>query len=203
MEQYRWALLDAMIVLLRASRTRDTGPRTALPPPNEASSKELTAIFLGQTREGDRVILQERVEFRDKLKEIAERKKAPIQSPGWPGDFGRILRGSPQCGGIAFTAKENYPLAHRPLPRVGIGVDVFDCRIRNPILEAEAVLKGQRSRAPTKKRKIRTAHDHSPLPGGRLRQGGSLRECLHAALQYGRSSRFVLISRRPWHDCRQ
>jgi hypothetical protein len=146
-------------------RREDWRSRTALPSPNKTGSQELTALFLGETSDRDRIRLQECIEFRDKLEEIAEREEAPIEGPWWPGSHGF------DAGYISFAAEEDYALTHCLLARKGGGGDALDCWLRDAVEEAETILKHQRSRGSVKRAKVRTAHGPSPSPAGHLRQG--------------------------------
>lgn len=68
------------------------------------------------------MLLQEIIEFWDKLEQMAESEKATIQGPGWSLYGGR--------GGcvivIAFAAEKDNALAYRLLPRVWLGIKISD-----------------------------------------------------------------------------
>jgi hypothetical protein len=115
-----------------------TGPRTALPSPNETGPEELTAQIRRGTwvngADGEGVLFQERIEFRNKLGEVAKTKKASVQGPWRPcGSTGHI-------GFVAFAAEENYPLPDSLLAWMGIGVHTLDCGLRDSIEKAEAAM---------------------------------------------------------------
>jgi len=90
----------------RSGLREERGPLTALPSPHKTRSKQLTAL-IGRYANIEGVLLQEGIEFRNKLEEIAERKKATVQSPGWPG-----YRGLGSDIDIAFAADEDHSLTY-------------------------------------------------------------------------------------------
>jgi len=89
------------------------------------------------------MILQERVEFGDKLREIAEGEEAPIQCPRRTGHW--LLGGKRN---IILAAREDYSLVYCLLTGAGVSVYTGDCRLRNAIEEAKATFKCQWLRAP-------------------------------------------------------
>lgn len=105
----------------------------------------------------DSILLCKCIKFRNKLEEKAKSKKASIQGPGWPSGHIRDIR----C--ITITAKEDYPLAYRLLTRIGFGIKILNCWLRDAIEEAETMLRYQRLRESATKNAIHTAHDPSPL----------------------------------------
>jgi hypothetical protein len=76
------------------------------------------------------MLLQEFIEFGNKLEEIAETKKAPAQGRWRP------------LSSVSFAPKKDDPLMHCLLTWQWVVVHVLDSELRDAILEAEATLPG-------------------------------------------------------------
>lgn len=139
----------------RSGLREERGPLTALPSPHKTRSKQLTAL-IGRYANIEGVLLQEGIEFRNKLEEIAERKKATVQSPGWPG-----YRGLGSDIDIAFAADEDHSLTYYLLTRVWLRIKAGNRGLGDTIEEAETTARCQRSRVSATRAVIQTVHDPS------------------------------------------
>ena len=82
-----------------------------------------------------RALLQEVRELGDELKEVAQREEAAVERPGRANE--RLQRVDVHVDVVLAPAQDGA-LAHGLLAGVGLGVEVLDCGLGDPVEEAEA-----------------------------------------------------------------
>ena len=105
--------------------------RTALPPAHEPRADQVRS----EPVEGVRALLQEVRELRDELEEVAQREEAAVERPGRANE--RLRRDDVHVHVVLAPAQDDA-LAHGLLAGVGLAVEVLDCRLGDPVEEAEA-----------------------------------------------------------------
>ena len=105
--------------------------RTALPPAHEPRPNQIRREPVKRVR----ALLQEVRELGDELKEVAQREEAAVERPGRANE--RLWRVDVHVDVVLAPAQDGA-LAHGLLAGVGLGVEVLDCGLGDPVEEAEA-----------------------------------------------------------------
>ena len=106
---------------------------TTLPPTDQSCTEEFAALGWRKALGLDRVVLQERVELRHELEEIAEGDETAVERPWWAHN-----RGSGAREDVAVAPAQDRALWDGLLARVRVRVKALDRRLRDAVQEAEA-----------------------------------------------------------------
>ena len=106
---------------------------TTLPATHKTSAEKLAALLGSEAARLDGIVLEEGVEFGNKLEEVAEGEEAAIQGPRRTNDR------SVGCEvNVLLTAAEDDTLADGLLARVGLRVKALNRRLGDAIEETKA-----------------------------------------------------------------